>query len=259
MPETAANGASIYYEVSGNPDGPWLLLSNSLGTDLGMWDAQERAFGRDFHVIRHDQRGHGRSEAPPGDYTYDDLGRDALAVMDAAGARKAHFCGLSMGGVTGMWLGVNAPDRFDRLVLCNTGAKIGDAATWQQRIDTVLSAGMDPLVDAVVDRWFTKRFQQAEPAAVDRIRAMIKTTPPAGYAGCSAALRDVDLREAIKAIGLPTLVVAGRHDPSTPLADAEEIQAAIRGSHIAVLDSAHLSNIEQEAEFNRTVATFLKG
>ena len=258
MPETAANGATIHYDISGRPDGPWLVFSNSLGTDLRMWDAQTAALGRDFRVLRYDTRGHGQSDAPSGDYSFDDLGRDALAVMDAAGVDKACFCGLSMGGVTGMWLGVNAPERFEKLVLCNTGAKIGDTETWQQRIDTVLSTGMAPLAEAVVDRWFTKRFQNEQPAAVDRIRAMIKATPAAGYAGCCAALRDIDLREAIAAIDLPTLVVAGRHDPSTPVANAEEIRAAIKGSRLVVLDAAHLSNIEQEAEFNDTVSTFLK-
>ncbi|MCT8972864.1 3-oxoadipate enol-lactonase [Microbaculum marinisediminis] len=258
MPETAANGATIHYEISGSPDGPWLVFSNSLGTDLRMWDAQTAMFGRDFRILRYDTRGHGQSDAPSGDYSFDDLGRDALAVMDAAGVDEAYFCGLSMGGVTGMWLGVNAPERFEKLVLCNTGAKIGDIETWQQRIDTVLSTGMAPLVEPVVDRWFTRRFQDEQPAAVDRIRAMIKATPGAGYAGCCAALRDIDLRDAIAAIDLPTLVVAGRHDPSTPVANAEEIHAAIKGSRLVVLDAAHLSNIEQEAEFNETVSTFLK-
>lgn len=258
MPNTAANGASINYEISGRSDGPWLMFSNSLGTDLGMWDAQAEALGRDFRILRYDTRGHGQSEAPDGDYSFDELGRDVLAVMDAAGVDKAYFCGLSMGGVTGMWLGVNAPERFEKLVLCNTGAKIGDAETWQQRIDTVLASGMNVLVDAVVDRWFTKRFQEASPAAVDRIRVMILATPAAGYAGCCGALRDIDLREAIKAIQLPTLVIAGQHDPATPVEIAEEIQAAISGSHLAVLDAAHLSNIEQEADFNETLSTFLK-
>jgi 3-oxoadipate enol-lactonase len=259
MPETATNGASINYEISGNPDGPWLVFSNSLGTGLHMWDAQAETFGRDYHVLRYDTRGHGKSDAPAGDYNYDQLGNDVLAVMDAAGADKACFCGLSMGGATGMWLGVNAPERFGKLVLCNTGARIGDTETWQQRIETVLANGMGSIAEAVVDRWFTERFQKAAPAAVDRIRAMILATPAAGYAGCCGALRDFDMREAIKAIALPTLVIAGRHDPATPVGLAEDIKASIGGARLAVLDAAHLSNIEQEAAFNETVSTFLKG
>jgi 3-oxoadipate enol-lactonase len=258
MPKTATNGASIHYEISGNPDGPWLMFSNSLGTDLAMWDAQEKAFGGKYRILRYDQRGHGQSEAPAVDYTYDQLGGDVLAVMDAAGADKVLFCGLSMGGVTGMWLGINAPQRFGKLALCNTGAQIGDSGTWQQRIDTVLSSGMGSIAEAVVDRWFTRRFQEADPAAVDRIRTMILATPAAGYAGCCAALRDIDLREAIKAIDLPTLIIAGKHDPATPIDLAEAIQASIKGSHLAVLDAAHLSNIEQEADFNEALSIFLE-
>ena len=259
MPETATNGASINYEISGNPDGPWLVFSNSLGTDLHMWDAQAEIFGSDYQVLRYDTRGHGRSAAPDGDYDFDQLGKDTLSVMDSAGVDKACFCGLSMGGATGMWLGVNAPERFEKLVLCNTGARIGDTATWQQRIETVLASGMGAIAEAVVDRWFTERFQKAAPAAVDRIRAMILATPAAGYAGCCGALRDFDMRGAIKAIGLPTLIVAGQHDPATPVGLAEDMKASIRGAKLAVLDAAHLSNIEQEAAFNETVSTFLKG
>lgn len=259
MPETAASGVSIHYQVSGNPAGPWLMFCNSLGTDLAMWDAQAELFGRDFHVLRYDTRGHGRSAAPEGEYTFDMLGADALAVMDAAGADKALFCGLSMGGVTGMWLAVNAPERFGKFVLCNTGARIGDADTWQPRIDAVLSGGMAGIAEAVVDRWFTKRFQDADPKAVDRIRAIILRTSAAGYAGCCAALRDADLREDIKAIALPTLVIAGTHDPATPPALGEAIHASIGGSRLVVLDAAHLSNIEAEAAFDAAVSAFLYG
>jgi len=259
MPKAAADGASIHYEVSGNPDGPWLVLSNSLGTNLHMWDAQAEAFGRDFHVLRYDTRGHGRSDAPEADYSFEQLGGDVLAVMDAAGARTASFCGLSMGGVTGMWLGIYAADRFDRLVLCNTGAKIGDAETWQERISATRTSGTEPIADAVVDRWFTQRFQSAAPEAVARIRAMILETPGRGYAGCCAALRDCDLRAAITAIRLPTLIVAGTQDPATPVALSRDMEAAISGSTVVELDAAHLSNIEQESAFNSAVSAFLKG
>lgn len=257
MPHTRSDGVSIYYEVSGNPDGPWLVLSNSLGTDLAFWDPQVAAFGEEFHILRYDTRGHGKSDAPAGDYTYDQLGADALAVMNAAGVDKALFCGLSMGGMTGLWLGINAPQRFERLALCNTGAKIGDTSVWQPRIDAVLSGGMQPIVDAVVDRWFTKRFQEAEPATVDLIRAMILRTPAVGYAGCCAALRDCDLRDRIGAIDLPTLIIAGTHDLATPPALSDEIQASIEGSRMIVLNAAHLSNIEAEKTFNVAVSSFL--
>jgi 3-oxoadipate enol-lactonase len=259
MPDVRSAGAAIHYDVSGNANGPWLVMSNSLGTDLGFWDAQARAFGPHFRVLRYDTRGHGGSDSPDGDYSFDQLGADVLAVMDDAGIERARFCGLSMGGVTGMWLGIHAPGRVERLVLCNTGARIGAADIWQQRIDAVRTGGMEAVVEGVVDRWFTRRFQAADPAEVERIRAMILRTPAAGYAGCCAALRDVDLREPTKGIDLPTLVVAGAHDPATPPALAEEIHASIKGSKLVRLDAAHLSNIEAEAAFNDAVLPFLEG
>jgi len=257
MPHIQSDGARINYEISGNPDGPWLVMSNSLGTDLAFWDPQVAAFGDDYRILRYDTRGHGKSDAPEGDYDYDQLGADALAVMDAAGVDKALFCGLSMGGMTGLWLGINAPERFEKLVLCNTGAKIGDASIWQPRIDAVLNGGMESILEAVVDRWFTKRFQEAAPDTVDRIRAMILRTPAAGYAGCCAALRDTDLRDRIGAIALPTLIIAGTHDMATPPALSDEMQASIAGSRIIVLNAAHLSNIEAEQTFNTAVSSFL--
>ncbi|MEJ8574584.1 3-oxoadipate enol-lactonase [Microbaculum marinum] len=259
MPYTRSGETTIHYEVTGNPLKPWLVLSNSLGTDIGFWDDQVGVLESDFRILRYDTRGHGGSGAPEGDYTFEQLGGDVLAVMDAAGADTARFCGLSMGGTTGLWLAINAPQRFEQLVLCNTGAKIGDASVWQPRIDAVKSDGIAPIVEGVVERWFTEGFRQAEPKTVDRIRAMILRTSPAGYAGCCAALRDTDLRAGMQAIRLPTLVVAGAHDPATPPALSEEIRAAIPGSRMVTLPAAHLSNIEARAEFNDAVSDFLKG
>jgi len=258
MPVVMSNGTRINYEVSGNPDGPWLILSNSLGTDLAFWDGQAEAVNATHHILRYDTRGHGRSDAPAGDYTFDQLGGDVLALMDAIGIDTAAFCGLSMGGVTGLWLAVNAPERIERLILCNTGAKIGDESIWQPRIEAALSGGMDTMVEAIVDRWFTKRFQAEAPDTVDKVRAMILRTPGTGYAGNCAALRDCDLREAAKSITLPTLIIAGEHDPATPPALSDDLHAAIRGSELVVLDAAHLSNIEAETDFNAAVSDFLK-
>ena len=245
-------GATIHYEVSGKEGAPWLVFSNSLGTNLEMWDAQARDFADSRRILRYDQRGHGKSSAPQGDYTMDQLGGDVVALLDELDIARADFCGLSMGGMTGMWLGTHAGHRFDRLVLANTGAQMPPPELWDGRIRTVLEKGMEGVLDAVVERWFTPEFRQQ---ATDEIE--ILSTSPVGYAGCSAAIRDMDQRESIRAVTTPTLVIAGARDPATPPAMADEIVANIAGARLATLDAAHLSNIEKADDFSRVLQAFL--
>ena len=257
---TTDDGISLNVRLDGDPGKPAVLLSNSLGTDLSMWDDQISELIEHFQIVRYDVRGHGKSDAPDGDYTIDRLGKDAVAVLRGFGIEKAAFCGVSMGGMVGMWLGVHAPGRVTRLALCNTAAVMAPKDAWQQRIDTVLASGMEAIVGAVVARWFTEPFILGEPEKVARVRGMLLETPPVGYAGCCAAIRDMDQRSALGSIATSTLVVAGADDPATPPAAGEEIAAAIKGAELEILpDCAHLSNIEQTERFNARVIPFLAG
>lgn len=258
MPHIEADGTRIHYEVSGTPGKPWLMFSNSLGTRLEMWDGQADALAGDYRILRYDSRGHGRSDAPAAAYTIGLLGRDALALLDALGIQRTHFCGLSMGGMVGMWLGANARGRVGRLVLCNTGALLGPPELWTQRIETVTVSGMADLTEAVIERWFTAEFRAAHPDKVAPVRQMLLDTPAAGYAGCCAAIRDMDQREAVKSIRVPTLVIGGTRDPATPASMAEDLASSIPGAQLALLEAAHLSNIEQEQAFTDVVSTFLR-
>jgi 3-oxoadipate enol-lactonase len=257
MPEVGRDGCRICYALDGPPGRPVLLLSNSLGTSLELWDGVLPALARRFRVIRYDARGHGRSGAPPGPYQLEALGRDALAVLDAGGAARAAVCGLSLGGLTAMWLGVHAPERVSRLVLANTGARIGSPALWNQRIAEVEGGGMSAIADRLLERWFTPDFRRRRPEVVARYHAMIASCSPAGYVGCCAAIRDADLRDAIGAITAPALIVAGAADEATPPALGEAARERIPGARIATLEAAHLSNVEQPERFAELVVEFL--
>ena len=257
MPFIQANGVQLSYRLDGAPEAPLLLLSNSLGTELGMWDSQLAEFAKRFRVLRYDSRGHGGSEVLPGPYRIDDLGRDALALLDAVGVDRVRFCGLSMGGMVGMWLGSNAPERIERLVLCNTSPQIGTPELWNSRIELVRRGGMEAITPAVLERWFTSGFRARAPQAVEKVRRMLLTTSPEGYAACCAALRDMDQRDAIASIRAPTLVIAGAHDPATPPTDARAIAGRIPGATLMELEAAHLSNIEAADQFTATVLEFL--
>lgn len=258
---TVGDGCAIAWRMDGPEDGagdaPVVILSNSLGTAMDMWSAQVVALAARFRVLRYDTRGHGRSDVPAGAYGLDRLGRDVLDLMDALGIARAHFCGLSLGGMTGQWLGVHAPDRFDRLVLANTAACMGPPSGWQSRIASVLENGLAGMTSAILERWFTPEFRAAAPDGIAPVREGLLATSPAGYAGCCAAIRDMDMRPVIGLIDLPTLVIAGARDPATPPADAEVLAARIAGSQLVTLDAAHLSNIEQPAAFNAALLDFL--
>jgi 3-oxoadipate enol-lactonase len=248
---------ALAIEAEGDEASPVLLLSNSLSSDSTMWDDQLPHWLRRFRVVRYDHRGHGRSAAPPGPYRMDDLGRDALAVLDHLGIARAHFCGLSMGGMVGMWLLTHAPERIDRAVLANTSAHMGPPELWNGRIKLAQEGGMEATVEPTVKRWFPAAFHASAPATIDRMRAMIRRTSVAGYVGCCEAIRDMDQRESIRAIRRPTLVVIGANDPATTPEAGRAIHAAIPGAGLAVLEAAHISNVEQPEIFTRVVEEFL--
>jgi len=252
------DGTKLHYEWSGPEGLPVLVLSNSLGTSLGMWDDQIAAFTEAFRVLRYDDRGHGKSDVPAGPYAFDRLGRDVVALFDALGLDRVSWCGLSKGGMLGMWLASNHPDRLNRVVLSNTSAHMPPPEMWDERARTAREKGLEAMAPAVLERWFTPAFHAAAPDRVDKVRQMLVTTPREGYAGSCEALRDMDQRAAIRAIALPTLVIAGASDPATPPDFAEAIHASIDGSKLVVIpDAAHLSNIEQTDAFNHAVLSFL--
>jgi 3-oxoadipate enol-lactonase len=257
MPFINATGARIHYRFDGPEDAPVLVLSNSLGTDVGMWEAQMPAFTERFRVLRYDSRGHGHSTVTPGPYGIGHLGRDVIALLDALGIERVHFCGLSMGGMVGIWLGVNAGERADKLVLCNTAALIGPPELWNTRIQNVRKGGMEAIASAVIERWFTAAFRSRAPEAVEKVRRMLVATPAEGYIACCAAVRDMDQRDALSGIRSPTLVIAGTHDAATPPADGRFIADRIQGARCVELNAAHLSNIEVPERFTAEVMAFL--
>ncbi|MFT4097576.1 MAG: 3-oxoadipate enol-lactonase [Rhodoblastus sp.] len=257
MTEMKIGGETFNVEVEGPESAPVLMISNSLGSNLHMWDDQMPALSKHFRIVRYDSRGHGQSAAPSGPYSLEQLGKDALAILDALGVKKAHWMGLSKGGAVGQWLLLHAPDRIERAVLANTAAQFGGADAWNERLRIVREQGMGGLVQAVIDRWFTKDFQARAPEAIARIRAAFEKTPAEGYAACMAALRDLDLRDAIRNIRNQVLIIIGKHDPATPPEAGKAIASAIPGARLVELDAAHLSNIEAADAFNKAVIDFL--
>lgn len=250
----------LNYQLDGPEDAPVLVLSNSLGTDLHMWDLQIPAFAEHFRVLRFDTRGHGRSLVTPGPYSIEQLGQDVLALLDALHIERAHFCGLSMGGLIGQWLGINAPERLRKLVVCNTAAKIGDPSVWNPRIETVLRDGQAAMValrDASIARWFTADFAQANPQQAKQITDMLAATSPQGYAANCAAVRDADFREQLSSIKVPTLVICGTEDAVTPPTGGHFIQEQVPGAEYAEFYAAHLSNVQAGAGFSDRVLDFL--
>lgn len=257
MPFIEHDGARIHYRFDGPADAPVLVFSNSLGTNLSMWDPQVAALSARFRILRYDMRGHGQSSVTSGPYSITQLGRDVVALLDALEIERADFCGLSMGGMTGIWLGIYAAARLGKLVLSNTAAKIGTAEIWNARMDTVRQGGMAAVAESILQRWYTPAFRERSPADVERTRQMIVTTPPEGYIANCAAIRDMDHRETIARVTAPTLVIAGVEDPVTTPEDAHFIAGQIPGAKCAELDAAHLSNIEAADAFIGTLLEFL--
>jgi len=245
--------------IPGLPGTVPMVLSNSLGTDRSLWDSQVEPFSRVHSVWRYDTRGHVNSGAPEGEYSIERLGRDLLTVIDATGASRVDLCGVSIGGITALWVALQAPDRVRRLVLANTAAKIGDESIWSARIATARTQGLGALADATMTRWFTPEFRAAKPDVIERFHSTISRTNARGYAGCCAALRDADLRPLASRVACPTLVVVGRHDPATPPEQGRWLADQISGAQLAEFDTAHLSNVERPDEFNAAVLGFTTG
>jgi 3-oxoadipate enol-lactonase len=248
----------IHYRLDGD-GAEVLVLSNSLGTDLGLWDAQAPAFAERFRVLRYDGRGHGGSEVTPGAYTIELLARDLLALLDGLSLTRVHLCGLSLGGQVGLWLALHAPERLGRLVLCNTGPRIGTVDIWNARMEAVRRGGVEAVARGAIERWFTPAFRERDPVEVERLRRMLLATPAEGYIGACAAVRDLDVRDAVSRVGVPTLVVTGSADAATPPEDARRLAEAIPGARYVELPAAHLSNIEAAGDFTAAVTTFLSG
>lgn len=254
---TMTDGARIAWYLDGPEGAPLVMLSNSLGTTAAMWDAQMPILAARHRVLRYDTRGHGASTVTPGDYSLDRLGRDVIGVLDVLGVGRVPFCGLSLGGMTGQWLGVYAPDRIERLLLANTSAYMGPPEAWQQRIALVRSQGMAAIADAVISRWFTPSFVAAGSPACAAVRAAMLGTDPHGYTGCCAAIRDMDLRPVARLIACPTLVISGALDPATPPEHAQWLENAIAGATLVTLTASHLSNVEQPAAFTQALVGWL--
>jgi 3-oxoadipate enol-lactonase/4-carboxymuconolactone decarboxylase len=256
MPLITANGVELFYEIRGPETAPVVVFSNSLGTTLGMWDAQVAALSGSFRCLRYDARGHGRSNVVDAPFAVEDLADDLAGLLDALGIARAHVVGLSLGGMTGKVLAATRPEKVDRLVLCATSAYMPPRNLWQERADVVRAKGMEAVADSVIARWFTPA-HQASPGAEATRRDLLRIDP-VGYARCCEAIGAMDLRGRIGAIAAPTLVVAGAEDPATPVAMAEEICRLIPSSDLAVVpDAAHLIAVEQPEALTRLVGGFL--
>ena len=251
----------INYEVSGNPDKPWLTFSNSLATNLHMWDDQAAALADDFHILRYDKRGHGESEPVAGPYTFDDLIGDIVALWDHLGIDKTHFVGLSIGGMTAQGIMLKHADRLLSVVIANSMGKVAPefVSAWQDRIDLANENGMDSLVQTTMERWFTDAFRNQSSADAEKIANMISTTSVAGYAGCAAAIQKLNYLDSLDQISdLPVLFIAGAQDAGTPPAGMEAMHENMPGSEYVLLDpAAHISNVERSADFTATLSGFL--
>lgn len=253
-----ADGARIVYEIDGPPDAPALIFSNSLGTDLHMWDPQVGPLTQHFRVIRYDARGHGRSDAPAGPYSLEQLASDLLTILDTVQVQQANICGLSLGGQVTLWLLAHRPDRIYRAVCANTAAKIGVESMWNERIERVRTGGMSAIRDAGVARFLSESFRHEHPQTAQWLGDMLLATPPNGYIAACQAVRDADLRGDVTRITSPVLIIGSTLDESTPASQAHDLHQSIPGSRLVVLDrAAHLSNIEQPEAFTSHLLAFL--
>jgi 3-oxoadipate enol-lactonase len=257
MPIAKLPDVHLHYEWAGDEDKPVLMFSNSLGTNLHMWAPQVDEFKRHFRLLRYDKRGHGQSGVPHGPYSIEQLGWDVIRLLDALHLEQVYFCGLSVGGATGMFLGANAPKRFYKIVLCNTAPKFGTVMTWNTRIQAVHSGGMKAVASVVVERWLTPAFRTSHPQETETVLRMLESANPQGYMACCEAVRDADLRHTVESIHVPCLILAGTYDTSATVADGRFLNEKIPGSQYVEVPSAHLSNIEARDEFNRNVLQFL--
>lgn len=259
MPNLDLPTHKLHYRIDGGAgDKPWLTLCNSLGTDLHMWDAQIADLSNDFRILRYDRRGHGKSGAPRPPYSLADLGGDVTALLDALAIDHTHFCGLSIGGLIGQWLGIHAGARLDRIVVCATAARIGTAGSWNARIEDVKANGLKSLVPATAERWFTAEFRTDHPDTVEAILGSFAATSVNGYTGCCAALAEADFRGQLAQITAPLLAISGDDDPVCPPADLEAIAGGVQDGHHLSLPGRHIVNLESAARFNAALKQFLQ-
>ena len=250
----------LHHRSDGPEDAPVLVLGSSLGTTGAMWDANVPALSERFRLIRYDTRGHGGSPAPPGPYSIGELGADVLALIDRLGLERVSFCGLSIGGMIGMWLASEAPERIDRLMLCCTVPHFPPPDLWNERIETVRARGIEPMVDQALDRWLPPDVRLERPEAERHLRGLIRTTSPAGYAGCCEAIRDMDLRPRLDRIEAPTLVLAGDRDPSTPAEKVRPLADAIADArYVEIEGAAHIANMARPRDVERALLEHLEG
>jgi 3-oxoadipate enol-lactonase len=255
-----ANGISFHCEIGGREGAPWLVLSNSLMTNLSMWDDQAGALAREFRILRYDQRGHGGTDAPEGKYSFDQLTADAIGLFDALEIKRAHFVGLSMGGMTAVSLAEKHAGRLDKVVACDCGpaSTPQSAQQWSERIALAQDQGMEALVEPTIGRWFAPEFLASNKATADKVRGMIRTTPLAGFIGCAYALSDFDLRPGLTSIKTPMLFLCGSKDAS--LAGTKALNAGVPGSTLIEIPGAgHISNMENLELFTRALRRFLVG
>jgi 3-oxoadipate enol-lactonase len=256
--KATANGIQINYTVEGS--GPWVVMSHSLACSLEMWDPQVEILAGDYRVLRFDARGHGRSDAPAGAYTLEQLADDVHGLLQALEVERPHFVGLSMGGMIGMTYALKHPGRFRSLVLCDTSSRLGPEVqpVWDDRIKTATGMGMEPLVEPTLKRWFTEAMLAKRPPVLDEVAAMIRATPALGYAGCCHAIPRINVTARLKEIGCPIQIIVGEQDAGTPVAMSREIHDAAPGSELVIIPNAsHLSNLEQPEAFNRALGEFL--
>lgn len=251
-------GVSLHYRWDGPEDAPVMALSNSLGTDIQLWRKVMPALTTQFRVLRYDTRGHGQSSVPAGPYSIELLSKDVLSLLDLAGVERCIFCGLSIGGMAGIWLGINAPDRIERLILANTAARIGTEESWNERICRVHELGMESMAESIIERWFTPEFRMHCPHEVQATRAVLAATPAEGYVACCAAIRDAGMKSELRRIVAPTLVIAGASDPVIPLCASHMLHQQIGRSHYIELPASHISPIEKPEEFASAVLSFLQ-
>jgi 3-oxoadipate enol-lactonase len=235
-------------------------MSHALGCNLSLWDEQAKALSARYRVLRYDTRGHGRTSAPPGPYSLEQMADDVRGLLSALGVAQTHFVGISMGGMIGQIFALKYPSMVRSLILCSTTSRYpaGARTAWEERIRTVEAKGMEPLVELALDRWFTAPFRERRQDVMDGVRAMIQNTPPQGYIGCCHAIPTIDVTDRLGEVRCPALVISGEEDPGTPVAMAQNIHAALPSSELAILPSAsHLCNLEQQDAFNRILLGFL--
>ncbi len=258
--DVEVNGLNISYEIEGPEEAQVIVFSHCLAANMKLWQYQLPEFKDRFRVLTYDIRGHGSSSAPEEAYSMFGLAEDVKLLLDRLGVEKCHFVGISLGGMIAQMFTLNYPERVYSLVPCDTVCKVPQEAAplWEEKIQTAETQGMEPLVEETLQRWFSDKFREDNPAVNEQIKRMIENTPVSGFVGCCRAIADFDVSEEIANISVPTQVMVGEHDPGTPVSEAKSIQEKIPGAGLEVLPGArHLCNVETAKEFNRKLSDFL--